>query len=53
MYIQCIYMYVACMYLSISTQDVLILSTKAVDHVNYMGNASMMEPEPAFLSPCV
>jgi hypothetical protein len=34
MYIQCQYMYVACMYLTISIQDVLILSTKAVDHVN-------------------
>ena len=46
-------MYVACMYLTISTQDVLILSTKVVDHVNNMGNACMIEPEPVFLSPCV
>ena len=34
-------------------QNVLILSTKAVDHVNDMGNTCMMEPEPAFLSPLV
>ena len=46
-------MYVACMYLTISVQYVLILSTKAVDHVNNMGNAGMMEPEPVFLSPLV
>ena len=52
-YVLCIYMFVACTYLTISAQDVLILSTKAVDHVNNMGNACMMEPEPAFLSPCV
>ena len=32
---------------------VLILSTKAVDHVNNMGNTGMMEPEPAILSPLV
>ena len=37
MFIHCIYMYVACMYLTISAQDVLILSTTAVDHVNNMG----------------
>ena len=53
MFIHCIYMYVACMYLTISAQDVLILSTKAVDHVNNMGNTCMMEPQPAFLSPCI
>ena len=41
------------MYLTISTQDVLILTTKAVDHVNNMGNTCVMEPEPAFLSPFV
>jgi hypothetical protein len=46
-------MVVECTYLTISAQDVLILSTKAVDHVHNMGNACMMEPEPAFLSPCV
>ena len=46
-------MYVACMYLTISVQYVLILSTKAVDHVNNMGNAGMMEPEPVILSPLV
>ena len=51
--VPCISMFVACTYLTISAQDVLILSTKAVDHVNNMGNACMMEPEPAFLSPCV
>ncbi len=44
-------MYVLCMYLTIRAQDVLILSTKAVDHVNNMGNTCMMEPEPVFLSP--
>ncbi len=32
---------------------VLILSTKAVDHVNNMGNTCMMEPEPVFLQPFV
>ena len=53
MYIQCTYMYVACMYLTISAQDVLILSTKAVDHVNNMGNTCMMELDPVFLSPFV
>ncbi len=55
MYILCIYMYVPCMYLTwltISAQDVFILSTKAVDHVNNMGNICMMDPEPAFLSAC-
>ena len=41
------------MYLTISAKYVLILSTKAVDHVNNMGNRRMMEPQPAFLSPLV
>ena len=45
-------MFRACMYLTISAQDMFVLSTKAVDHVNNMGDTSMMEPEPAFLSPC-
>jgi hypothetical protein len=53
MYILGIYMYAACMYLTISAQNVLILSTKAVDLVNVMGNTCMMEPEPVFLSPLV
>ena len=43
----------ACMYLTISAQDMFILSTKAVDHVNNMGDTCMMKPESAFLSPCV
>ena len=41
------------LYLIISAKYVLILSTKAVDHVNNMGNRRMMEPQPAFLSPLV
>ena len=41
------------LYLTISAKYVLILSTKAVDHVNNMGNRRMMEPQPAFLSPLV
>ncbi len=53
MYISCTYMYVTCIYLTISAQDVLVFSTKAVDHVNNMGNTCMMEPEPAFLLPFV
>ena len=43
-------MVVECTYLTISAQDVLILSTKAVDHVNNMGNTGA---EPAFLLPLV
>ena len=43
----------ACTYLTISAQDMLILTTKAVDHINNMGNTGMVEPEPAFLSPRV
>ena len=46
-------MVVECTYLTISAQDVLILSTKAVDRVNNMGNTGMMEPEPVILSPLV
>ena len=41
------------LYLTISAKYVLILSTKAVDHVNNMGNRRMMEPQPVFLSPLV
>ena len=52
MYITCTYMFRACMYLTVSTQDMFVLSTKAVDHVNNIGNTSMMEPEPVFLSLC-
>jgi hypothetical protein len=51
--IVCTYTVYTCIYLTISAQDVLILTTKAVDHVNNMGNTCVMEPEPAFLAPFV
>ncbi len=41
------------MYLTVGAKNVLVLSTIAVDHVNYMGNRRMMQPEPTFLSPSV
>ena len=41
------------LYLTISAKYVLILSTKAVDHVNNMGNRRMMDPQSVFLSPLV
>ena len=40
-------------YLAIGVQDVLILAAEFVDHLNNVGNACMMQPEPAVLSPRV
>ncbi len=41
------------MYLTVGAKNVLVLPTKAVDHVSYMGNRRMMELQPTFLSPSV
>ncbi len=43
-YIMYIHVCIMPVHLTISAQDVLILSTKVVDHVNNMGNTCMMEP---------
>ena len=39
------------LYLAISTEQVLILAPKLVYHVHNMGNACVMQSQPAFLPP--
>ena len=41
------------MYLTICTQEVLVLLTEPVHHINDVGYTPMMQPEPAFLPPRV
>ncbi len=54
MYIHvCVHVFEMYMYVTVGAKNVLVISAKAVDHVNNMGNRLMMEPEPTFLSPSV
>ena len=41
------------LYLTISTEKVLVLTSKLIDHLDNMSNASMVQPEPAILPPCI
>ncbi len=52
-YTTCVHIFETYMYLTVGAKNLLVISSKAVDHVNNMGNRHMMEPEPTFLSPSV
>ena len=48
-----VYCNISHVYLTISAENVFVFTSELVDHLYNMSNASMVQPEPAILPPCI